>query len=105
MRSASAVTSRRVCVSSAASPVSRYADGVPSPETETQLEGALNLWRYKGRAALAIVALVTGFFVFTYVDAKTDPAPTTPAPTYQHTHFSGPNSNEAPPSFVVPTTG
>jgi hypothetical protein len=69
---------------------------VPSPETEAQIEGALNLWRYKGRAALTVVALVAGFFIFTHVDAASDPGPT--SPPIHHIHTSG-NSNAAPPVF------
>lgn len=69
-----------------------------SVETEAQVEGAINLWRYKGRATLAIVAIVAGFWVFAHVDARTDPGPTGTPPTH-HVHTSGPNSNDPAPTY------
>jgi hypothetical protein len=72
---------------------------VPSPETEAHIEGAINLWRFKGRGALAIVAIVGGLWVFAHVDAASDPGPTD-TPTH-HVHTSG-DSNGAPPVFGQP---
>lgn len=75
---------------------------------DAQLEGAKNLVRFWGRPALCIVAVVAGFFIFTKVDAATDPGPASHTPTYQHVDASyhGQNSNGVPPTFAgnLPTS-
>ena len=72
------------------------------PETEAQLEGAINLWRYKGRATLVIVAIVVGLLIFAHVDAASDPGPTNQSTQIHHVSNSGPNSNDPAPVFKPP---
>lgn len=69
------------------------------PETEAQLEGAINLWRYKGRAALAAVGIVVGLLIFAHVDAASDPGPANPPAHVHHVSTGGPTSNEPAPVF------
>lgn len=66
---------------------------------QAHAEGAKNLWRYKGRGTLAIVAIVAGLFIFAKVDAASDPGPSGP-PLITHHAPVGPSSNGAPPVFT-----
>jgi hypothetical protein len=70
----------------------------PVSEREAYIEGGINLWRYKGRAALAVVAVVVALLIFAHVDAASDPGPTN-QPAAHHLHTSGPTSNYPPPTF------